>query len=227
MTALPSPGRNTRRDRFRRGDPRNVSSNGATTIVDSPSENSNPPSPRRPRGMYPRAWGAELQVQETKRMTVYGPSGCETISYRNCIRHTPCAAGRQRHTECAGYIGIRHFIAPQALPASARGNQQASRGSPGRNDPQALRGIDTLRKPTKLVSVAERKVGRRSLLSAAKKPSGNAARPRFFAALSSDETGGAFSRRSTSPGTLPCRSSSRFGTSAGNSMQASAWSVRP
>ena len=48
-------------------------------------------------------------------MTVYGPSGCETISYRNCIRHTPCAAGRQRHTECAGYIGIRHFIAPQRL----------------------------------------------------------------------------------------------------------------
>ena len=56
-----------------------------------------------------------MQVQETKRMTVYGLSDCETISYRNCIRHTPCAAVFRRHTECAGYIGIRHFIAAQRL----------------------------------------------------------------------------------------------------------------
>ena len=31
-------------------------------------------------------------------------SRCATISYRNCIRHTPCAAGQKRHTECAEYI---------------------------------------------------------------------------------------------------------------------------
>ena len=34
-------------------------------------------------------------------------SRCKTISYRNCIRHTPCAAGTKRHTECAGYAEAR------------------------------------------------------------------------------------------------------------------------
>jgi hypothetical protein len=63
-------------------------------------------------------------------MTVYGLSDCETISYRNCIRHTPCAAVFRRHTECAGYIGIRHFIASQRLTrASTRQSAGIARKS--------------------------------------------------------------------------------------------------
>jgi len=40
---------------------------------------------------------------------------------RHCIRHTPCADGRTRHTECAGYISLASvtgiFRAQQQLPA--------------------------------------------------------------------------------------------------------------
>ena len=91
-------------------------------------------------------------------MTVYGPSGCETISYRNCIRHTPCAPGRQRHTEC------RQIVIGTLLPRSTFPRQHAAI-SGHRTGVQAemirkhCAVCDALRKPTKLVSIAERKVG--------------------------------------------------------------------
>ena len=55
------PNRTTQCDRSRRGVRRNAKSNERTAIVDSPFENSNPPTP-----------------EETKRMTVYGLTRAST-----------------------------------------------------------------------------------------------------------------------------------------------------
>ena len=42
---------------------------------------------------------------------ISGVFGCYLVAcdnkLPNCIRHTPCAARKKRHTECAGYIGLR------------------------------------------------------------------------------------------------------------------------
>ena len=44
---------------------------------------------------------------------------CGSISHRKCIRHTPCAARKKRHTECAGYIGSARALVPVLSAAAA------------------------------------------------------------------------------------------------------------